>query len=107
MLLEMVVVVAVNTLYCGLLCLAVVLSDPFGDDVIDFPQALFLHRLWKAQHFASSLAADDEDVDLEVERLLEDATIPAIDGAVSKAPENVGERGTGPAGSNGELRNSG
>jgi len=63
---EMVVVISVNALYGGLLCLAVVLSDPFGSDVIDFPSSMFQHRLWKAQHYASHFCPEDRDVDDEL-----------------------------------------
>lgn len=55
-----------GTLYCGMLCLAVVLADPFGDDIVDFPASMFQHRLWKSQLFAGSLVDDDDLLDSEL-----------------------------------------
>jgi len=60
---QMLSVITINALYSGLLCLTVVLMDPFGDDVVDFPAALFQHRLWKSQLYSRGLLEDNDDMD--------------------------------------------
>lgn len=66
---ELTFIVAMNSLYCGLLCLAAVLWNPFGDDAIDFPMGSLHHRLWKAQHYSSSLLEEDTDIDNEFKQV--------------------------------------
>lgn len=63
-------VLAVNALYTGLLCLAAVLMDPFGDDLVDFPAALLHQRLWKSQLFAGLVDEEAEVLDAELEASL-------------------------------------
>merc|ERR1719215_1243602 len=64
---ELIFILAMNSLYCGLLCLAVVLWDPFGDDVVDFPQAMLHHQLWKSQAYATHFLDDNTILDAMLE----------------------------------------
>merc|ERR1712100_892103 len=59
---ELMFVLAMNSLYSGLLCFTVVLTNPFPDESIDFPAAMFHHRLWKAQRYARGINLDVEAV---------------------------------------------
>merc|ERR1719223_826903 len=67
---ELIFILAMNSLYCGLLCLAVVLWDPFGDDVVDFPQAMLHHQLWKSQAYATHFLDDDAILDMALTKTL-------------------------------------
>lgn len=60
---ELIFIVAMNTLYCGLLCLAAVMWNPFGDDATDFPAAALHKRLRKAQHFSTALLVNNAKID--------------------------------------------
>merc|ERR1719329_267310 len=60
---ELVLLLAMNSLYCGLLCLAVVLWNPFGDDIVDLPQRLLHHQLWKSQAYATHFLDDNDLLD--------------------------------------------
>lgn len=59
-------VLAVNALYTGLLCLAAVLMDPFGDDLVDIPAALLHQRLWKSQLFTGLIDEDEGALESEL-----------------------------------------
>jgi len=67
---EMLFLLSMNALYSGLLCLAVVLTNPFADDCVDFPAANFQCRLWKSQLFSRVFLFETDQVDASVARYL-------------------------------------
>merc|ERR1740121_1680817 len=60
---ELLFVLAMNSLYSGLLCFTVALTNPFLDEIIDFPAASFHHRLWKKQHWGRDLLHEMSGID--------------------------------------------
>jgi len=63
---ELLLLLSLNALYSGLLCLSVVLTNPFLDQCVDFPAANFQCRLWKSQIFARTMLFRTVDVDRDV-----------------------------------------
>jgi hypothetical protein len=66
-----------SIVYLGLYSMVVVISDPFGDDVIDFPAEQIEHQLWKGCHLleclrlppvdATKLKCTDEDDEFDMD----------------------------------------
>merc|ERR1711971_1158841 len=59
-------VMALNALYAGLLCLTVVLTNPFTDECVDFPAANFQCRMWKQGFFSREFIFPVDQVDADI-----------------------------------------
>merc|ERR1712007_206553 len=61
---------ALSLVYLGLLQLAGAISDPFGDDAIDFPAAAMQRQCWRTLESTNRLLRPNSLLDSEIDGML-------------------------------------
>merc|ERR1719375_2469635 len=59
-------------MYNGLLTTAAAIEDPFGDDIVDFPVAMFQAQLWKDFAYTEELMMDPIEAQNMVDRAVDE-----------------------------------